>query len=85
MTEARTITLTLTRGQYDALALAAFEGADSPDMASARDALERAWEGAEPGAITDARAARDRLRADRLEGRLGPGRWPAVLPGEVDP
>ena len=43
MTEARTITLTLTPGQYDALSIAAFEGADSPDLAAARDALEQAW------------------------------------------
>jgi len=43
MTGARTITLTLTRGQYDALAIAASEGADSPDLAAARDALEQAW------------------------------------------
>jgi predicted RNA-binding Zn-ribbon protein involved in translation (DUF1610 family) len=49
MTEARTITLTLTRGQFDDLALAAMEGADSPDLAAARDALEQAWVNAEPG------------------------------------
>ena len=49
MTEARTITLTLTAGQYNALARAAFEGADSPDLAAARDALEQAWADAAPG------------------------------------
>ena len=46
---ARTITLTLTDGQYDALAMAASEGADSPDLAAARDALEQAWADAAPG------------------------------------
>jgi hypothetical protein len=39
----RTITLTLTRGQYDALCIAAMEDPASGDLAAARDALERAW------------------------------------------
>lgn len=50
-TETRTLTLTLTRGQYDALANVALEahiaaaeaGADAPDLASARDLLDLAW------------------------------------------
>jgi hypothetical protein len=48
MTESRTLLLTLTRGQYDELSIAASEGADSPDLAAARDALEQAWEDALP-------------------------------------
>jgi hypothetical protein len=65
---ARTITLTLTSGQYDALAMAAFEGADSPDMASARDALEQAW--AEQDAV--------HFRSDDQADEAGPGGTPKV-------
>lgn len=64
----RTITLTLTSGQYDALAMAAFEGADSPDMASARDALEQAW--AEQDAV--------HFRSDDQADEAGPGGTPKV-------
>jgi len=64
----RTITLTLTSGQYDALAMAAFEGADSPDMARARDALEQAW--AEQDAV--------HFRSDDQADEAGPGGTPKV-------
>jgi hypothetical protein len=64
----RTISLTLTSGQYDALAMAAFEGADSPDMASARDALEQAW--AEQDAV--------HFRSDDQADEAGPGGTPKV-------
>jgi hypothetical protein len=43
MSEARTITVTLTREEFDALSIAAMEDPASGDLATARDALERAW------------------------------------------
>lgn len=64
----RTITLTLTSGQYDALAMAAMEGADSPDMARARDTLEQAW--AEQDAV--------HFRANDEADEAGPGGTPRV-------